>query len=281
MPTARSAIRAVLMMGGWLIAALVVLEARSARAIADLRAMNHKRLLEAAVEEHAQKLQAQASELARLRATGGRRRSVDLTPPQGVKPIRTFKFKGELPTILQEEQLRVGVEVGVFTGGFSRWVLEQWPMCTSYSMVDLWAPQEHYRQMDSASLEENLRRMELARRNVEPFAGKATLIRNSSVAAAASFADASVDFVYLDARHTYDAVTEDLEAWWPKLRPGGILAGEDYMDADEVWQATATCNFSVRTVIAGVDRPTPPPLPPPLLASVRPFLADHAPNANP
>ena len=60
-----------------------------------------------------------------------------------------------------------------------------------------------------------------------PHAHKATLLRNSSVRAAAGFADSSVDFVYLDARHTYDAVSEDLRAWWRTLRPGGILAGED------------------------------------------------------
>jgi FkbM family methyltransferase len=40
----------------------------------------------------------------------------------------------------------------------------------------------------------------------------------------------SLDFVYLDARHDYTAVLEDLEAWFDKVRPGGILAGHDYLD---------------------------------------------------
>ena len=73
-----------------------------------------------------------------------------------VRPIRTFKFKGGLPFILQEEQLHIGVEVGVFEGRFSRWVLDQWHACTAYYMVDLWAPQSHYRQMDAAPLPEQL-----------------------------------------------------------------------------------------------------------------------------
>lgn len=169
----------------------------------------------------------------------------ELERPQ-LKPIRTFKFKGELAFLLQEENLKVGVEVGVFRGGFSRWMLDNWRSCERYYMVDLWGPQDHYRQMDSASLAENLKRMEIARRNVEPHAHKATLIRNSSVVAAAGFADASIDFVYLDARHTYDAVRADLLAWWPKVRPGGLVAGEDYMESDEVWQMTATCDFGPR-----------------------------------
>ena len=165
------------------------------------------------------------------------------------KPIRTFKFKGELAHVLQEEGLRIGVEVGVFEGRFSRWMLDNWRSCTAYYMVDLWSPQEHYRQMDSTNLDENLRRMNTARKQVEPHLAKATLIRNSSVVAAARFADASVDFVYLDARHTYDAVNEDIRAWWPKIRAGGILAGEDYMESDEVWQMTATCDFGPRRMM--------------------------------
>ncbi len=49
-----------------------------------------------------------------------------------------------------------------------------------------------------------------------------------SVGAAAIFADASVDFVFLDANHSYESVVNDLRAWWPKIRPGGMLAGHDY-----------------------------------------------------
>ena len=158
-------------------------------------------------------------------------------------PIRTLKKKGEIPLVLQEEDMRVGVEIGVFRGGFSNWVLSNWPACTKYYMVDLWSAQDNYRQMDNATTSKNLEGMEEARRNVARFGTKAVLVRKSSVEAAAQFEDASIDFVYLDARHTYDAVMEDLEAWWPKVRPGGIVAGEDYMDAEEVWRMTATCDW--------------------------------------
>ena len=91
--------------------------------------------------------------------------------------------------------------------------------------------------------------MDIARQQVAPHAAKARLLRNSSTAAAQTFLDGSVDFVYLDARHTYDAVREDLQAWWPKIREGGILAGEDYMESDEVWQITATCDFGPRRMM--------------------------------
>jgi hypothetical protein len=42
------------------------------------------------------------------------------------------------------------------------------------------------------------------------------------------FADNSVDFVFIDARHEYEPVLEDITCWYPKLRSGGIMAGHDF-----------------------------------------------------
>lgn len=54
--------------------------------------------------------------------------------------------------------------------------------------------------------------------------------RLASVPAAAEFTDGSLDFVFIDASHTYASVCEDIAAWLPKVKPGGVLAGHD---ADE------------------------------------------------
>ncbi len=37
-----------------------------------------------------------------------------------------------------------------------------------------------------------------------------------------------LDLVYIDADHGYQAVKDDIEAWWPKIRKGGILCGHDF-----------------------------------------------------
>jgi len=55
--------------------------------------------------------------------------------------------------------------------------------------------------------------------------------------AAASFADGSIDLVYIDGGHTYDQVQADLAAWWPKLAPGATLLGDDYEDFEGVARA--------------------------------------------
>jgi hypothetical protein len=68
-------------------------------------------------------------------------------------------------------------------------------------------------------------------------AGKYQTIKSGSAAAAVNFADQSVDFVFIDADHVYDRVKEDILAWLPKVKPGGIIAGHDYNPPHEVKQA--------------------------------------------
>jgi len=54
------------------------------------------------------------------------------------------------------------------------------------------------------------------------------VIRLPSVEASTLFPDEYFDMVYIDALHTFDAVTQDIKAWLPKVRIGGILGGHDY-----------------------------------------------------
>jgi glycosyltransferase involved in cell wall biosynthesis len=69
-------------------------------------------------------------------------------------------------------------------------------------------------------------------------AGDVRLLVMDSVEAAATFADESLRFVFIDAAHDYHNVRTDVQAWWPKICPGGLLAGHDYTDCfPEVAQA--------------------------------------------
>ena len=55
-----------------------------------------------------------------------------------------------------------------------------------------------------------------------------TAIRTTSYNAASTFGDESQDIIFLDADHSYEAVKQDIELWWPKVRPGGVLCGHDH-----------------------------------------------------
>ena len=47
------------------------------------------------------------------------------------------------------------------------------------------------------------------------------------------FEDNSIDFIYIDADHTYESVKKDIESYLPKLKDGGVIGGHDYQDE---WQ---------------------------------------------
>jgi GT2 family glycosyltransferase len=79
----------------------------------------------------------------------------------------------------------------------------------------------------AAKLTENIARAGLA--------DDVRLLIADSAEAAARFNDQSLDFVFLDAGHAAAAVLRDLVAWWPKVRPGGTLAGHDYDNGE--WPA--------------------------------------------
>jgi hypothetical protein len=53
-------------------------------------------------------------------------------------------------------------------------------------------------------------------------------MRMTSLNAAKQFEDNSLDFVFIDASHEYQDVKNDIIAWLPKVKQGGVLAGHDY-----------------------------------------------------
>ena len=55
-----------------------------------------------------------------------------------------------------------------------------------------------------------------------------TLVIADSVNASRLFADASIEWVHLDAKHDYESVSADINAWLPKIKVGGWLSGDDY-----------------------------------------------------
>jgi hypothetical protein len=70
-----------------------------------------------------------------------------------------------------------------------------------------------------------------------------------STEAAARFPDLSLDFAYIDADHRYEAVSADIQAWYPKLKPGGLFAGHDFLDG-----TLPQGKFGVKTAVSEFER---------------------------
>jgi len=61
------------------------------------------------------------------------------------------------------------------------------------------------------------------------FLGRFEIHRDYSINAAKNFKDSSLDFIYIDGRLDYSGVKVDVEAWYPKLKEGGLFAGHEFV----------------------------------------------------
>jgi hypothetical protein len=139
--------------------------------------------------------------------------------------------RNDLPLLLNRRGLLgCGVEVGVKAGVFSERLLADWRGRHLIS-VDPWAKADaEYVNLDNVEqdVHDGFYAETLAR--LERFGERSSVWRLTGEEAAERIPHHSLDFVYLDARHDYASVRDDLAAWHPKLRPGGIRAGHDYID---------------------------------------------------
>jgi len=143
----------------------------------------------------------------------------------------------------------VGIEVGVFDGVLSERALAL-TSPRKLHLVDPWrtkpdgtlfdGPAQAFKTADEAadSLERQYQRVvELLRTEIA--AGQVEIHRMLSHEAAPLFPDAHFDWAYLDASHYYDDVRTDLETWFPKLKQGGFITGDDY-DRQGFWDHGVT-----------------------------------------
>lgn len=123
-------------------------------------------------------------------------------------------------------------EIGVATGGFSEIILKR-AQPRLLHLVDPWEFQDRADYLedrnnvpqDVADKRYNDVKARFARQ-IE--GGQVALHRAYSVDAAQGVADDSLDWIFIDAMHTREAVLEDLAAWSPKVKSDGFILGHDY-----------------------------------------------------
>lgn len=140
----------------------------------------------------------------------------------------TLKDRYDLPAELNRINfLGVGVEVGSLRGDFAAYLLKNWNGKRLY-LIDAWRYTPGAHDGNNADPEGQRDNMSAAFRAVYEFGSRAVIVRDSSVMASQLFPDGVLDFVYIDAAHDYESVKDDLRVWIPKVRPGGLVIGDDY-----------------------------------------------------
>ena len=114
-----------------------------------------------------------------------------------------------------------GAEVGTAFGVYAEKLCKIIPGL-QLTIVDNWDnPESHRRAQKQHRDPETVARNVLAPYNV-------TVVKKSSMDGLADVPDESLDFVFIDANHKYEAVKEDIREWSKKVRKGGIVSGHDY-----------------------------------------------------
>lgn len=145
-------------------------------------------------------------------------------------------FRRTAIQLVKATEAKVVVEIGVLRGLLSR-------MLWSTECVEKLILVDSYRIENFSVIREGelMRSKELDRPNgfdqqtlddmyeavVRDAPNSVEFMRMPSVEAAALVPDASLDFVFLDAMHFYEDVIEDIDAWLPKLKSGGVFSGDD------------------------------------------------------
>lgn len=138
-----------------------------------------------------------------------------------------IKYRRELHTLLPKDA--VIAELGCAEGYFSADIL-RWPNTKRLYMVDNWGT-IHGQFGDGASSQSwHDKNHQDAMDRVFFASDRVTVLRGITWDMAAQVLDNSLDLLYLDACHTYECVRKDLQTWFPKVKPGGVVAGHDYLN---------------------------------------------------
>ena len=143
----------------------------------------------------------------------------------------------EISKLIDRKRVRVFAEVGVMkstfckgvlrrTGGTLReyWAIDQWLELHS----DKAAGKDHGRLAAPRMVQEDWDNLYKNCCKLMTWFPVLRVVRLESTEACKLIPDQYFDFVYIDTSHFYEETKEDILAWLPKVRRGGILGGHDY-----------------------------------------------------
>ena len=97
-----------------------------------------------------------------------------------------------------------------------------------FDVVDHWLGSEEHKNVEKL---QEIDMFEEFTKNMKPVEKYYNAVRKSSIEATSLYEDESLEFVMIDGDHSQSAVENDIASWLPKIKSGGLLAGDDYDDA--------------------------------------------------
>lgn len=151
--------------------------------------------------------------------------------------------------LLNIQQPRTMVEVGVWKGDFAEKLLRDCESLERYYMIDPWAnlpdwnkPFNVAPELFETIYQEMIRKTEFA-------FDKRVILRGRTKDVINEIPDNSLDFAYIDGDHTLRGITIDLINILPKIKEGGFIGGDDFTNTpwqhDIRFEPTLVCPYSI------------------------------------
>lgn len=137
-----------------------------------------------------------------------------------IESINARQYRKIVVRMARDEEPGVVVEVGVYAGELSR-LLVKLPTLSMLTLVDSWK---------GSYMDLGQRSMTSTRTRVRRWAKrqpKVKVLHMDSMDAVHQFDDESIDFWHTDGDHSHDGTYDDIVGWWPKVKPGCIMCGDN------------------------------------------------------
>jgi len=160
--------------------------------------------------------------------------------------------------INKEFNVKASCEIGVQRGVMSKRILQAISSIEIHHLIDPWEHQTNTNYQDGANViqEEQEERLNICKQNLEPWSSKTNYIRGYSSEVSDQIEDESLDFIYIDGRHDYVGLLQDLNLYLKKMKPGSIMAGHDYETAEtghDEWKHCIDGTINMRGPKGAVD----------------------------
>lgn len=145
--------------------------------------------------------------------------------------------------LLDTKSELVGAEIGVFRGHSSLAMLTHLDMKKLYlidaydkGIADSYNPKDDSNQYVGDSL------FQKTKEKLSEYESTIEWLRMDSKFAHEHIEDGELDFVFIDGAHTYDGVMNDLKNYYPKVKSGGIICGDDFSNKYKSFQVVEAVN---------------------------------------
>lgn len=141
-----------------------------------------------------------------------------------------IKKRDEIGKLLTSRGYKVGAEIGVKSGGYSKTILSNWD--GHLFLIDSWRKFLDQDYVDNANVsdKEHIKYLNVCLDDLNLYKDRYTLCCGLSKETSEYLKDEIFDFVYIDANHSYEGCLEDIRAWIKKIKKGGCICGHDYLN---------------------------------------------------